>query len=64
MDGVGVPAGHRRGPVVVAMVGALLGAVTIMLSPLTPWTTALVVVGGTLLLPSVAVLVVRLLRSL
>ena len=46
------------------MLGALLGAVTIMLSPLTPSTTALVVVGTALLLPSAAVVVVRLLRGL
>jgi predicted phage tail protein len=49
---------------VAALVGALLGASAIMLSPLTPWTTALIVGGIVLLLPSAGVLVVRLLRSL
>ncbi len=48
----------------VAMFGALLGASAIMISPITPWTTALVVIGIVLLLPSATVLVVRLLRSL
>jgi hypothetical protein len=35
-----------------------------MISPITPWTTALVVIGIVLLVPSATVLVVRLLRSL
>ena len=47
-----------------AMLGALLGATAIMISPITPWTTALVLGGIALILPSAAVLVVRLLRSL
>jgi hypothetical protein len=45
------------------MLGALLGASAIMISPITPWTTALVVIGIVLLLPCATVLVVRLLRS-
>ena len=49
---------------VAALVGALLGASAIMVSPLTPWTTTLIVGGIVLLLPSTGVLVVRLLRSL
>jgi len=46
-----------------ALLGALLGASAIMISPITPWTTALVVIGILLLVPSATVLVVRLLRS-
>jgi hypothetical protein len=55
---------HERGRFPTAMIGALLGAATIMLSPLTPWPTALVVGGCAWLLPSVAVLVVRFFRNL
>ena len=47
-----------------ALLGAPLGASAIMISPITPWTTALVAIGIVLLLPSATVLVVRLLRSL
>jgi hypothetical protein len=47
-----------------ALLGAPLGASAIMISPITPWTTALVVIGIVLLVPSATVLVVRLLRSL
>ena len=39
-----------------ALLGALLGASAIMVSPITPWTTALVVIGILLLLPSATVL--------
>jgi hypothetical protein len=52
------------GLLLAALLGALLGASAIMISPITPWTTALVVIGIVLLLPSATVLVVRLLRSL
>jgi hypothetical protein len=44
------------------MVVAPLGAAAIMVSPITPWATVLVVGGIVLLLPSAAVLVVWLLR--
>ena len=44
------------------MVVALLGAAAVLISPITPWTMVLAVVGIVLLLPSVAVLVVWLLR--
>ena len=60
----GVP--ERRGGrvLVAALLGALLGAAVIMISPITPWTTTLVITGIVLIVPSAAVLVVRLLRSL
>ena len=59
-----MPPGRGSGVLLAAMLGALLGATAIMISPITPWTTALVLGGIALILPSAAVLVVRLLRSL
>jgi hypothetical protein len=47
-----------------ALLGAFLGATAIMISPITPWTTALVVAGIAVILPSAAVLVTRLLKNL
>ena len=57
-----MPAGPGHAPVLAAMVVAPLGAAAIMVSPITPWATVLVVGGIVLLLPSAAVLVVWLLR--
>ena len=57
-----MPAGPGHARPLAAMVVALLGAAAIMVSPVTPWATVLAVGGILLLLPSVAVLVVWLLR--
>jgi hypothetical protein len=57
-----MPAGPGRALPLAAMVVALLGAAAIMISPITPWTMVLAVVGIGLLLPSGTVLVVWLLR--
>ena len=46
-----------------AMIAALLGAAAIMISPITPWTTALAVSGTVLLVPSAVVLIVHLLGN-
>jgi hypothetical protein len=55
----------RSGRAVVAgaLVVGLLGAAAIMISPITPWATALAVSGTVLFLPSAVVLVVYLLRN-
>jgi hypothetical protein len=57
-----VPAGPGRALPLAALAVALLGAATIMISPITPWTTALAVGGIILLLPSATVLAVWILR--
>jgi hypothetical protein len=57
-----VPAGPGRALPLAALVVALLGAATIMISPITPWTTVLAVGGIVLLLPSATVLVLWILR--
>ena len=57
-----VPAGPGRALPLAALVVALLGAATIMISPITPWTTALALGGIILLLPSATVLAVWILR--
>jgi hypothetical protein len=54
--------GSRRALPLAALVVALLGAATIMISPITPWTTALALGGIILLLPSATVLAVWILR--
>ena len=46
-----------------AMIVALPGAAAIMISPITPWATALAVSGTVLLVPSAVVLLVHLLRD-
>jgi hypothetical protein len=54
--------GPGRALPLAALAVALLGAATIMISPITPWTTALAVGGIILLLPSATVLAVWILR--
>ena len=57
-----MPAGPGRALPLAALVVALLGAATIMISPITPWTTVLAVGGIVLLLASATVLAVWILR--
>jgi hypothetical protein len=57
-----VPAGSGRALPLAALIVALLGAATIMISPVTPWTMVLAGGGIALLLPSAAVLIVWILR--
>ena len=59
-----MPAGPGRALPLAAMVVALLGAAAVMISPITSWTMALAIFGIALLLPSAAILVVWLLRTL
>ena len=60
--GNAVPVGPGRALPLAALVVALLGAATIMISPITPWTTVLAVGGIVLLLASATVLAVWILR--
>jgi hypothetical protein len=53
----------RRPTPIIALVVALLGATVVMISPITPWTTAVAVVGLALVVPGVAVLTWWLLRN-
>jgi uncharacterized membrane protein HdeD (DUF308 family) len=53
----------RRPMPIIALVGALLGATVVMISPITPWTTAATVLGLALVVPGVAILVWWLLRN-
>jgi membrane-bound ClpP family serine protease len=53
----------RRPIPIIALVVALLGATVVMISPITPWTTAVAVLGLALVVPGVAVLTWWLLRN-
>jgi hypothetical protein len=48
---------------IIALVAALLGATVVMISPITPWTTAATVLGLALVVPGVTVLIWWLLRN-
>jgi hypothetical protein len=48
---------------IIALVVALLGATVVMISPITPWTTAMAVLGLALVVPGVVVLTWWLLRN-
>ena len=58
-----MPARPSRALPIAAMVVALLGATAIFISPITPWTMVVAVVGIVVLLPSGAALIVWLLRN-
>jgi hypothetical protein len=53
----------RRPMPIIALVVTLLGATVVMISPITPWTTAATVLGLALAVPGVAILVWWLLRN-
>ena len=53
----------RRPTPIIALVVALLGATVVMISPITPWTTAMAVLGLALVVPGVVVLTWWLLRN-
>ena len=53
----------RRPMPIIALVVALLGATVVMISPITPWTTAMAVLGLALVVPGVVVLTWWLLRN-
>jgi hypothetical protein len=53
----------RRPTPIIALVVALLGATVVMISPITPWTTAATVLGLALVVPGVTVLIWWLLRN-
>jgi hypothetical protein len=53
----------RRPMPIIALVVALLGATAVMISPITPWTTAATVLGLALVVPGVTVLIWWLLRN-
>jgi hypothetical protein len=53
----------RRPTPIIALVVALLGATVVMISPITPWTTAVTVLGLALVVPAVTVLIWWLLRN-
>jgi len=53
----------RRPIRTIALVVALLGATVVMISPITPWTTTVALLGLALVVPGVAVLIRWLLRN-
>ena len=53
----------RRPMPIIALVVALLGATVVMISPITPWTTAMAVLGLALVVLGVVVLTWWLLRN-
>ena len=58
-----MPARPRRPTPIIALVAALLGATVVMISPITPWTTAVAVLGLALVVPGVTVLIWWFLRN-
>jgi hypothetical protein len=56
-------AGPRHPTPVIALVVALLGATVVMISPITPWPTAVAFLGLALVVPTAAVLIWWLLRN-
>ena len=52
-----MPARPRRRTPIVALIVTLVGAATIMISPITPWTTVVALHGLALVVSGVAVLI-------
>ena len=58
-----MPGRPRRRTPTVAFVVALAGAATVMLSPMTPWPTAVALPGLALVVPAVTVLIWWVMRN-